>query len=88
MAANPYIAQYDPLTTSQELEMWKEARARLTQYQMHQMNIGGGTRMLTRSNLREVNETIAALEKKLSAEEAATSGTGGAQNLVQFVRPL
>lgn len=88
MAANPYIVTTDDLTTAQELAIARNTRAQvLSVGKSYQTGAGGATRMLTRADLPEINETIRILQEQLDQETEAASGVGGNMNLVKFARP-
>lgn len=88
MPASKYAADFS-YTDQELLDLFRECFAAIAvRGQSYQMNIGGGTRMFTEANIKEVRETIDWLEDKVAAEESTAAGDGGATNLVAFRRAV
>lgn len=86
MPATKYAASFE-YTNAELLALYRECLARISvSGQSYQMNVGGGTREFVGADVKEVMEIVDRLQALVDAEEAATAGTGGAQNLVRFNR--
>lgn len=59
-----FVAQ-NQYTDQELLDLYREALASISQKQSYQMNVGGGTRMLTLANLEEVRSQIEWLELRI-----------------------
>lgn len=56
------------------LALWRECFARISvSGQSYQMNIGGGTRMFTGANVKEVRDNISWLERRIDIASGQTS---------------
>lgn len=88
MAANPYIVTTDRLTTQQLVEIFENAIAQVsTVGKAYMTGSGGAQRQLSRADLPDLMASLKYYENKLDQEAEASSGSGGASNLVKFARP-